>query len=165
MRRFAVLLLVLATAIVGFLGGGRIIGAQEGTPAAEEPEGVAFEELGFGMPAAVPGYALGMARVTFAPGYSAPGHPDPGAIVGYVESGAFAITFESGTLLVTRAGMATPEAATPEAAEPGTEVVVRAGDSFFAEDLVTSSERTVGDEPAVLLLSELFPTEEGTPTP
>jgi len=95
-------------------------------------------------------------------------HMHPGTTAGTVESGTFVWTLLAGTVRVTRLGSA-PEQVT----EPGTELILEPGDSLFYNADVVHTAGSVGDEPASVLVTALFETdqpfltltdEHGTPT-
>jgi quercetin dioxygenase-like cupin family protein len=128
--------------------------------------------LGRGLPAAAPGYALLLQRVTYQPGDVVMPHVHPGAEAVYVESGTLGYTDLKGDADLTRGGTGTPTAA--EQVPVGTEILERAGDSLFQDAGVVHTVRVVGDAPVVLLLARLFATDQpgitftdaaGTPTP
>ena len=174
MRRMSTLLLVVAALLGGAVGAPRLAGiaAQEATPAADPLAGVTIEALGGGMPAAAPGHALSLLRVTFAPGASIPPHTQPGALVVAVEAGTFGFTVTQGQAQVTRA--AAP-GGTPVAAEqlaPGTEVLLGPGDAVYHDADTGHTGRNAGDGPLVLVIATLFDPNQpafiftdGTPTP
>jgi len=171
MRRLALLVSVVAVVLAGSLAYGRVTTgtrAQEATPAAGE---VVAENLGHGLPVAAPGFDLSLYRVTLGAGAVVPPHTHPGASVVYVETGSLGFTSLEGEALLIRAGtMATPDAK-GEALVYGTEVILTAGDALFYPGEHSDSARNAGDDPVVLLLSNLHTAGEplltmaGTPTP
>ena len=174
MRRMSTLLLVVAALLGGSVVAPRLAGtaAQDATPAAGPLAGVTIEALGGGMPAAAPGHALSLLRVTFAPGASIPPHTQPGALVVAVESGTFGFTVTQGQAQLSRAAApgGTPAAAEPLA--PGAEVLLGPGDAVYHDAETGHTGRNAGDEPLVLVIATLFdPTQPafiftgGTPTP
>ena len=175
MRRLSVLVSLLAVALVAWAALGRGLGtaAQDATPAADPLAGVGIEALGGGgPPAAAPGTALSLLRVTFAPGASIPPHTQPGALVVAVESGTFGFTVTQGQAQLSRAAApgGTPAAAEPLA--PGAEVLLGPGDAVYHDADTGHTGRNAGDGPLVLLIAALFdPTQpafiftDGTPTP
>ena len=98
-----------------------------------------------------------LVRITFGPGGSIGPHTHPGMLVVSIESGTLGFTLlEEGTMAVTRAA----PAGTPAAEEPltaGQEVLLDPGD-WFAEMGMVHTARSVGDEPAVVLVSGLIET-------
>ena len=155
-HRIPVLLAVVAAVLLGPLALARLPGttAQEATPAAAGD--LPLELLGSGPSVEAPGNGLGLAQITFLPGFTdLPPHVHPFDYVVWVESGTLAFRIEAWTLLLTRAGAGTPAAGTPAAAQAeavptGVEATVGPGDSFAGtRDVAWSSERVVGDEPWV----------------
>ena len=145
------------------------VAAQDASPEATE---LVVEALGAGMPAAVPGRQLILARATFPAGFTLPAHTHPGPVVAFVESGTYGFTPVAGEAsFIMRAGAP----GTPEVPTVGTETVLAAGDALFHDEEVAGIDRAVGDETMVLLLAVLFdPTQplyhlvqmnEGTPAP
>jgi hypothetical protein len=97
--------------------------------------------------------------ILLAPGGRLPDHTHPGALVIYVESGAFGYIALGGTALLTRAAVA--GTATPAETMPiGTEVVLAPGDWLFVED-PRDDIRNAGDDDVVLLVAGL--TQIGEP--
>ena len=185
MRRFSAPLSVVVVVLLGLpaLGGPRT-SAQEATPTTgvnltvgqlaplgeqfEALPGIDIEFLSEGQPAATPGQSLIVYRIVFREG-AAPSHIHPGTTSGTVESGTFSWTLLAGTVRVTRPGAA-PELVT----EPGTELILKPGESLFYNDDVVHAAGVVGDEPASVLVAALFEVgqpfltvtdEHGTPTP
>jgi quercetin dioxygenase-like cupin family protein len=133
--------------------------------------GITPQPLGGGLPSVAPGYAMGLVRLTYAPGGTLNSHTHPGASILYVESGTLTYTLIAGTATVTRSAA---DASTPPAAEPlgMGEVVLNAGDSLFEDADVVHTARNDGDEPAVVLIANLLTAGapvttflEGTPVP
>jgi quercetin dioxygenase-like cupin family protein len=168
------LVLVLGTsALIG-------VGGTSRTAAAPTVPGITTL-LGRGLPAAAPGYALLLQRVSNQPGDVVPPHIHGGAETFYVESGTYAYTDLQGDAYLTRGIGASPTAghaaSTPPAAEQvtvGTEILLQTGDSLYQDRGVVHTIRVVGDAPASLLLARLFATDQqgitftndaGTPTP
>ncbi len=146
--------------------------AQGGTSAADPLAGVTIEPLGGGPPAAAPGHALSLLRVTFAPGTRVPPHTQPGALVIAVEIGSFGFTVTQGQAQVTRAATAGGTPATVEPLAPGTEVLLGPGDAVYHDADTGHTGRNAGDGPLVLTLATLFDPDQpafiftdGTPTP
>ena len=177
MPRFLAPIAVVALVLVGLLAAGRpgpLALAQEGTPPAEEdeqPEGVTFEALAFGLVEELPPGPTGLAlfRARLEPGARIDLDPDPGYFMVSIQSGA--ITFRVDTpVLVTRAVAGTPAAQEqgPEAAAEevaaGTDVALEQGDAalFPPNPEGTAGEaRNDGQEPAVVLVVSAGPAESG----
>lgn len=132
---------------------------------------VSAQVLGNAAPEAATGQSLVLARIIFGPGGSIGPHTHPGTLVVSVESGTLGFTLaEEGEMPVMRAA----PAGTPAAAEPvrsGQEVELAPGDWFVEMGMVHTA-RSVGDEPAAVVLSGLIEAGqpltrcvEGTPTP
>jgi quercetin dioxygenase-like cupin family protein len=135
--------------------------------------GVEVELLGAGLPAAAPGQAIGLTRLTYEAGGSLNAHTHPGASVLFVESGALTYTLIEGTATVSRASSqpATPGASMAEPLTTGT-IVLNAGDSLFEDADVIHTATNQGADPAVVLIANLLAADEpvttfleGTPTP
>jgi quercetin dioxygenase-like cupin family protein len=177
---------VLTDAAVGLLvlvlGTNALGGARGATPTPAAPTVPGMTTLlGRGLPAAAPGDALLLQRVSNQPGDVVPTHVHPGAETFYVESGTYAYTDLLGNAYLTRGIGASPTAghaaSTPAPAEQvpvGTEILLQTGDSLFQDRGVVHTIRVVGDAPASLLLARLFATDQpgitftndaGTPTP
>jgi quercetin dioxygenase-like cupin family protein len=147
--------------------------AAEATPGAdeEEPEGLTFEPLAFGVVEQLPPGPAGIAiaRVTIAPGATIPEHPQVGVEVGHSEAGSFTFrTAEGPAIQVVRgvAELASPDAVpTMEEAGPGQEVTVSAGDAFFVPIGSVFSGEAGGDTDAVALLAVVQPLGEMAATP
>ncbi len=125
--------------------------AQDATPAGSEP--ITFALLGSGPTSSAPGLELTLRRTTLAPGAVLPDHTHPGALVIFVESGAFGYSPLDGTVQMTRAavdGTVTP----PEIPAMGAEVVLEAGDWLFVED-PGDAFRNAGEDDVVLLVAGL----------
>jgi quercetin dioxygenase-like cupin family protein len=168
-RRRAAFALLLAVLLAGALAVGRSPAvAQEATPGAgtEVLPGIFFLPLAGASLDQLPyaPAAVSVQRVTFTPGSQTPPGPDPHASLNYVESGSVVLRAE-GPVTVFRAG--TGDAPGPEEqTQPGTDVTVRAGDSFLLLPGVPFQVSNPGAEPAVLLLVFLLPPEgagEATP--
>jgi hypothetical protein len=130
------------------------VSAQDATPASPSgPELITFQLLGAGPTATAPGLELTLRRTTLAPGAVLPDHTPPGALVIFVESGAFGYTPLDGNVQMTRAavgGTVTPA----ELPAMGAEVVLEAGDWLFVED-PGDAFRNAGEEEVVLLVAGL----------
>ncbi len=162
LTRLAVVLPVLAIVLAGsvILGRLSLAGAQDATPAvgtAPPIQGVTFEILGGGEPAAAPGQTLAFVRMIIEPGGFISAHGHPGAQIWYVESGSFTTAMLEGTLRVTRAA----DGGTPSPAEPlasGDEATLSAGDSAFFDADVVHTVSNEGAEPVVVLIPALLET-------
>ena len=133
--------------------------AQDATPAPTGAVGVSMQAMGAGQPASAPGLELTLRRTTLAVGGRLPAHTHPGALVIFVESGAFGYTALGGTVQLTRAAVdGTPSPA--EAMPVGTEVVLNPGDWLFVEDPADDI-RNAGQDDVVLLVAGL--TRVGEP--
>src|ERR687898_2577756 len=132
--------------------------AQDATPAAG-PIGVTSTLLGSGQPSLVPGYELGLRRITIAPGGGIPAHTHPGALVIYVESGTWGYTALGPGTQLTRAAVDGTPGPTEEMAV-GEEIILNAGDWIYVED-PSDDIRNAGDEPVVLWVAGL--TRVGEP--
>ena len=174
MRRVVVFSLVLASALLAVLVGGRptALHAQEATPAAgpnftvgqlspigeriELLPGVDLEFLNEAPSGIAPGHHVVLYRVIFSGGET-PIHVHHGTTVQTVESGALSWTLEQGTVTVTRPGAA-PEQVT----EPGTELVLQPGEGLaYYDDVVVGKARAAGDEETSVVFAGLF--EAGEP--
>ena len=116
--------------------------------------------LGNTLPTNAEGQALVLARIVFGPGGSIDPHTHPGTLVVSVESGTLGFTLvEDHPMAIMRAG----DTGTPAAEEPltpGTEVELAPGD-YFVETGMVHTARSLGDQPASVLLSGLI--EAGQP--
>jgi quercetin dioxygenase-like cupin family protein len=185
MRRFRVLLSVVAVALLGSLAllAQPLAIAQEATPASEEGmdvEGITFEPVSFAFGAEVATPAdLVLVRIGFDPGASLPGEEnDPTVGIVLVESGTLTVQAD-GPLTVTRGAgmgeaMATAEATGDfstlmESAAAGEAVTLEAGDAAYLPANMTGEIRNDGQDPAIALAFLVVPSEgmmgEATPTP
>ena len=138
-------------------------GAQPAEPQPVElpcAENVSAQVLGKGAPSAADGQSLVLVRIIFGPGGSIGAHTHPGTLVATVESGTLGFTLldDHGEMSVTRAG----SDGTPAAEEPLTvdqEVELEAGDGFVETGMVHTA-RSIGDEPASVLISGLITAGE-----
>src|SRR5918995_7021972 len=151
--RAAVGLVVLF--VVTVLGPGAM--AQDATPAAG-PIGVTSTLLGSGQPSLVPGYELGLRRVTIAPGGGIPAHIHPGALVIYLEAGTWGYIPLEGVARLTRAAVNGTPSPTEEMAI-GSEIVLNPGDWIYVEDPADDI-RNAGEDPVVLWIASLTPAGE-----
>lgn len=147
--------------------------AAEATPMAgeEEPEGLTFAPLAFGIIEQLPPGPAGIAiaRVTIAPGVIVPEDAQRGVEVGHAEGGSFTFRTTAGPAIQVVRGvaqLATPGAEpTLEEAGPGQEVTVSAGDAFFIPIGSVFSGEASGDTDAVALIAVVQPLGEMAATP
>ena len=182
MRRFSVLIAVVAFVLGGLLVAGRTADtvAQEGTPPADEfepPEGVTFAPLAFGTAEELPAAPadLVLLRFTIDPGAGFPIEADdPSVGFVYVEAGALTFRVEAPirvTRAATIAAFATPGAIEagavpgPEEVAAGTEFTLEAGDSVVIPANVGGELRNDGQEQAEGLVVLVGPPEGGEATP
>lgn len=155
-----ILALLFLTASV-LVGSSQARGHTQSEAATPAPgTGVTTEVLGSGQPDAATGLALALLRITFEPGAVAAPHTHPGATVFYIESGELTFALLDGVATLTPAG-GTPDA--PSATEEltaGSEVILTAGDSVFYQGDAVLDERNDGDEPVVILASNLRGIDE-----
>ena len=182
MRRFRVVLVLLATMLIGVP---TAVFAQEATPSAEEfmPEGITFEPLALGTNLTLPTNGeLAMIRISFEPGVGFPAEEgDPTYALVVIESGELTVR-QDGPFTVMRAGaLATAMseemaggtfAPATEEITDGQEVTLSAGDTaLFPPDVRGSEIRNNGQERAVVLVAFVGPSmaqgtpAAGTPTP
>lgn len=149
-----------------------MVGARAAAQPAPQPvtipcaTNVSAQVLGNAAPGSAAEQSLVLARIIFGPGGSIGAHTHPGTLVVSVESGTLGFTLmedaasgEMGTMSVMRAAPAgTPAAAEPLAA--GQEVELAPGDWFIETGMVHTA-RSIGEEPAAVLLSGLI--EAGQP--
>jgi hypothetical protein len=165
MRRFTrmqSLVLLFAFGALVISPAGRT-GAQPAEPQPVElpcAENVSAQVLGKGAPSAADGQALVLVRIIFGPGGSIGAHTHPGTLVASVESGTLGFTLlDDMEMTVSRAGAdGTPVA--EELLTVDQEVELVAGDGFVETGMVHSA-RSIGDEPASVLISGLI--EAGSP--
>ncbi len=165
MRRFTFLISVAGILLIGLLAAGPVpIGqAHQGTPAAGTSTGVTTEVLGRFPSELAPGQALALLRITFAPGGGVAPHTHPGETVFHLASGTLQFTLHEGEAQLVRAVDGSPAAATPTAGEAipvGEEITLSAGDTIYKDAAVLQSERNVGTEDAVILVSNLRGVDE-----
>ena len=111
-----------------------------------------WAEVFAGLPSArAEGQTLYLGRFTFYPGAELFPHIHPGTVLLSVESGTLGWTLIEGTLYVVRGAAAGSTDPAEEITEPGTEVLLEAGDAFYYEDDVVHTARGAGDEAAVLI--------------
>jgi quercetin dioxygenase-like cupin family protein len=171
MRHRTITLGSIMIVLVLLLGIGTVVRAQQDPSMPPGSTGITPQPLGGGLPSIAPGYAMGLVRLTYAPGGTLNSHTHPGASILYVESGTLTYTLIAGTATVTRAA---PDAATPAVTEslPTGEIVLNVGDSLFEDADVIHTARNDRTEPAVVLIANLLTAGEpvttfleGTPTP
>lgn len=143
-------------------------GGASGSAAPPEPQAFTLacatndssQLLGNALPATVDRQALVLARIIFGPDGGIGAHTHPGALVVSIESGTLGFTLlEDGMMSIMRSS----EAGTPAAETMITtnqEIELTAGD-WLVETGMIHSAHTIGDEPAVVLLSGLI--EAGQP--
>jgi quercetin dioxygenase-like cupin family protein len=117
----------------------------------------------------VVGESIGLVRLTFWPGATLEARTNPGMHILYVESGRLGYRLVSGTAWITRitpastgAGMI-DGATSREFVTPG-ELVLRAGDSLFAEAGVVSAAWNMSETPTLVTIATLIqPTQPIAP--
>ena len=103
---------------------------------------------------------VGLYRVAYAPGAAEESHAEPGQTLNFVAAGSLTIAVE-GPATLTRVA----DPATGEAVEPGTEVVLEAGDGLLIPAGTAHTNRNTGEGPAVLLAAVILPVDAGPPPP
>jgi len=98
-----------------------------------------------------PGQTVYVARFIFKPGASIFPHSHPGTTVLGVLSGSFGWTLMAGTAHVIRGAGAGATGPVEDLTNPGTDVVLKAGDAIFYEADVVHTARGAGSIPAVVL--------------
>jgi quercetin dioxygenase-like cupin family protein len=157
---------MLLSALVGalVLGTGVPAGAhQQGTPTLHPGSGVTTDVLGAMEPSQASGQALYLLRVMFAPGGAVAAHVHPGATIYHLAAGTLQFTLLDGAARIVRAVDGVPAATTPAAAEAipvGEELKLTAGDTVYYGGEAVQVEPNDGDEPAVVLVSNLRGTDE-----
>jgi quercetin dioxygenase-like cupin family protein len=183
MRRFAVLLSVVAMLLIGALAlrAQPSALAQDATPSADmEIEGATFEPIGFAQGVTLPSTAdLLAARFSLDPGAGFPLEPsDPTGAMVVVESGAVTGRVEEMVWTISRGGAMQAMMATP-AAEPdmsglmeevaiGEEATLQTGDVAFIPGNVSGEVRNAGQERAEGIVFLIVPSEamsSATPEP
>ena len=183
MRRFAVLVSVLAVMLLGMraLHAQPVAMAQDATPSSDmqEPEGVTFEPIALAPGVTLPSPADIIAtRFHIEPGASLPLEAsDPTGAMLIVESGALTIRLDtpwaiarSGSL---NAAIGTAEAtgtftSSDEQIASGDEATLNTGDAAYIPGSISGEIRNDGSEPAVGLVLLLAPSQgmtSATPTP
>jgi quercetin dioxygenase-like cupin family protein len=136
--------------------------AQEATPAAGPIKGnrlapgVVAEVFAAAPSARAPGQTVYVARFTFQPGAAIFPHRHPGTTVLGVASGSFGWTLLAGTARVVRGAAAGAAEPAEDVVEPGTEVILEAGDAIFYEEDVVHTARGAGAGPAVVHAAQVL---------
>src|SRR5687767_2308399 len=183
MRRFSVLLCLVAALVLGVVAVGvqPAAVAQEATPSADmAPEGATYEPVTFALGVDLPSPAdLFVVRIGLEPGTGFPiEESDPSAGLLLVESGAFTVRV-NGLVSVTRGAtlseaMETAESsgdlsAAAEAITAGEAVTLAAGDAAYVPGNLIGEIRNDGQERAVALVFLMGTPEdaagEATPAP
>jgi quercetin dioxygenase-like cupin family protein len=183
MRRFAVLVSVVAVMLLGMLAlhAQPVAIAQDATPSSDmqEPEGVRFEPIAITAGVALPSPAdIIAARFHIEPGASLPleaSDPTGGMLI--VESGTLTIQLDT-TWAISRSGSLNAAIGTAEATGTftssdeqvarGDEATLNTGDAAYIPGSITGEIRNDGSEPAVGLVVLLAPAQGmtgATPTP
>jgi quercetin dioxygenase-like cupin family protein len=174
MRRFSVLLSVVMLVGSLLVGGGRLVAAQDASPAAGDeewpPEGVTFEFLGGGYTESLPSAPANMylVRLTIQPGASVPGEADdPSLILIVVESGAVTVNLDAPITVLHATANQEPTDNDFEQVPAGQDVTMEQGDSAILPANTTGEVRNDGTENAVLLGAIVEPgdQDEGGATP
>lgn len=162
------LIALISMLLLGVFLNSAPLAAQDATPAVETAA-ITVAELAPGVTAEVfagvpseraPGQTQYLARFVFQPGAEIFPHSHPGTTVLGVASGEFGWTLLAGTAHVVRGAAAGATGPTEDLIEPGTEVVLQAGDAIYYEDDVVHTARGAGDEPAVVLGTLLLTSGE-----
>jgi quercetin dioxygenase-like cupin family protein len=183
MRRFAVLVSVVAVILLGMLAlhAQPVAIAQDATPSSDmqEPEGVRFEPIAITAGVTLPSPAdIIAARFHIEPGASLPleaSDPTGGMLI--VESGTLTIQLDT-TWAIARSGSLNAAIGTAEATgtftssdeqvASGDEATLNTGDAAYIPGSITGEIRNDGSEPAVGLVVLLAPAQGmtgATPTP
>jgi quercetin dioxygenase-like cupin family protein len=134
-----------------------IFSASSAAPAAppisvsELAPGVTAEVLAAAPSTVAPGQTVYVARFVFQPGAAIFPHNHPGTTVLGVLSGSFGWTLKAGTAHVIRGAGAGAAGPVEDLTEPGTDVILKAGDAIFYETDVVHTARGAGDTEAVVL--------------
>lgn len=167
MRRFTLRLApFIAPLITGLVivGAGPVACGQKGTPTARPisltvlAPGVTAEVLAAAPSAVSPGQTVYVARFVFQPGASIFPHSHPGTTVLGVVSGSFGWTLKAGKAHVIRGAGAGATGPVEDLTEPGTDVILKAGDAIFYEADVVHTARGADDTEAVILGSLVLET-------
>ncbi|MCC6791473.1 MAG: hypothetical protein IT336_07315 [Thermomicrobiales bacterium] len=160
MRRIAIVMFMLVG--LGIVLGGNVR-AQDATPPAggiaaiELAPGVTAEVLAAAPAVDAPGQTVYVARFVFQPGAEIFAHNHPGTTVLGVASGSFGWTLQAGTAHSVR-GAGSGGATVEDISEPGTDVILEAGDAIYYEDDVVHTARGAGDTETVVLASLVLDT-------
>jgi quercetin dioxygenase-like cupin family protein len=153
----------LAPCIAPFIAGLVIVGAssvasgKEGAPAAGPisltvlAPGVTAEVLAAAPSTVAPGQTVYVARFVFQPGASIFPHSHPGTTVLGVASGSFGWTLKAGKAHVIRGAGAGATGPVQDLTEPGTDVILKAGDAIYYESDVVHTARGAGKTKTVIL--------------
>lgn len=142
------------------------VAAQEATPAPgpikgnELAPGVVAEVFAAAPSARAPGQTVYVARFTFQPGAEIFPHSHPGTTVPGVAVGTFGWTLLAGTAHVVRGAASGAAEPAEDVTEPGTEVILEAGDAIFYEDDVVHTARGAGAESAVVHAAQVLTAGE-----
>jgi quercetin dioxygenase-like cupin family protein len=166
----AAFLTLMVTAIA--ISGSLLVQAQMDPSMPPGSTGITPQPMGSGLPAAAPGLAMGLVRLTYDPGATLNTHTHPGASILYIESGTLTYTLIEGTATVTRASTDTGTPPTTEPLAAGV-IELNAGDSLFEDADVIHTAINAGEEPAVVTIANLLTAgepvstflEDATPTP
>lgn len=172
MRRLSVVLLSIVILVGSLvLGGGRLVAAQDATPAAGDetpPEGVTFEFLGGGETEVLPSAPAGISlvRITLAPGASFPAEADdPSLALVVVEAGTVTFNIEAPVTVLHPVGNKEPTAEDFEAFPAGQDFTMEVGDSALFPASTAGEVRNDGTEDAVLLGALIEPNGGEGATP
>jgi quercetin dioxygenase-like cupin family protein len=122
--------------------------------------GVTAEVLAAAPSAVAPGQTVYAARFVFQSGAAIFPHSHPGTTVLGVVSGSFGWTLKAGVAHVIRGAGAGAAGPVEDLTEPGTDVVLKAGDAIFYESDVVHTARGAGDTEAVVLGSLVLKSGE-----
>ncbi len=152
--------LLIALMAVGVLGAGvhQSAARQEATPTHGTGSGVGTEVLGNQELDLVPGQALHLLRVTFAPDGSVDPHIHPGSTIYHIQEGSLVFTLLDGEASLVRAGL--DEASPAEDIPVNEEITLAAGDTVYYDGSTVQSERNDGTVDAVVLISNLRGVDE-----
>ena len=150
---------VIASLVTGLMmiGASTASLAQQAAPAAGPiavsvlAPGVTAEVLAAAPSAVAPGQTVYVARFVFQSGAAIFPHSHPGTTVLGVVSGSFGWTLKAGVAHVIRGAGAGAAGPVEDLTEPGTDVVLKAGDAIFYESDVVHTARGAGDTEAVVL--------------
>jgi quercetin dioxygenase-like cupin family protein len=154
-RTIAVLWIALVVVLPGALTE-RLV-AQEATPVASQSI-----EYFVAIPSErAPGNTVYLIRFTLQPGAEIEAHSHPGTTILAVEEGALGYTLLEGTAHVIRSSGADGRLTTESISEPGTDVILEAGDTIYYEADVTHTARNAGDMPVHVFATHIL--ENGQP--